>query len=200
MTKLEAVNYLLAVLGESPVGDLSNKNPNVSVCEDALDAAIVSVTSNGFWFNEVYNVRLSQDPTTKKINTTGYTKIISRNTYAVQRGDFLFDPHNNTYEFDNYVEFDGVSILDFTLLPDNVQQACQFFAAVQLCTTDLEDTTKRGEEQEFYNNAFLQMKKEDLEIKRRNAQTSPRVAAARYRVAPMRERRRYGPNFGGRGY
>ncbi len=52
--------------------------------------------------------------------------------------------------------------------------------------------------QEFYNRAFLQVKKEEREIKRTNRLASPRIAAALYRVNPARLGGRGGPNFGGR--
>ena len=198
MLKLDAVNYLLGILGSSPVGDLANKNPDVATAEKALNAAIVSVTSKGYWFNEVYNVTLSPDPITKQIDSSAYTKIISRSEYAVERNSLLFSPHNNSYQFENDVTFDGVAILNWELLPEVVQDAVQFFAGIQLCTVELEDSTKRGEVQEFYNNAILQVKSEELEIKRVNRQTSPRVRLARQRVSPARLGGRGGPNFGGR--
>ena len=198
MVELDAVNYLLGVLGSAPVASLTNKNPDVDVAKRALDAAIVSVTSKGYWFNEVYNVTLSPDPVSKQIDSTGYTKIVSRNIYAVVRNNLLFDPKNNTYQFDEAVVADAVAILDFSLLPESVQDAVQFWAGIQLCTTDLEDQVKRGELKEFYNIAFLQMKHEEMEIKRLNRQASPRVQAARHRVHPARLARSGGPNFGGR--
>lgn len=201
MTELDAVNYLLGILGSSPVGALTNKNPDVSVSQAALTAAIVSVTSEGFWFNEVYDVDFVPDPTSGQINTTGYTKLITRNYYGVVRGnDLLFDPKNNTYVWENTVTADCIAILDFEELPDAVQQAVQFFAATALCSTDLEDATKRAEQETFYNNAFRQIKQEDLEVKRRNSQMAPSHIRLRQRVTPARLGLRRGPNFGGRGY
>lgn len=202
MTKLEAVNYLLGILGTSPVGALTNTHPDVAVAESAIDNAIVSVTTPGFWFNEVYGVTFSPDPlNSNKINTAGYTKVITRNQYAVVRGgDKLFDPINNTYAFDKAIIADAVAILTFEELPDSVQLAVQYYAAAQLCSTDLEDSTKLSEQMGFYRDAYVQVKNEDLEIKRRNAQHSPRVQNALYRVRPARLGRRSGPNFGGRGY
>lgn len=200
MTKLDAVNYLLGILGTSPVGDLNNTHPDVGVAVAALENAITSVTSHGFWFNEVYNVTLSPDPGNgNKIDTTGYTKVISRTQYAIVRGNnLLFDPINNTYVFTKDQVVDGVAILTFEELPDAVQLAVQYYAAAQLCSTDLEDSQKLSEQQAFYQDAYVQLIKEDLEIKRRNAQRTPRVQDALYRVRPLRQARRYGPNFGGR--
>lgn len=198
MVKLDAVNYLLGILGSSPVGALTNKNPDVATAVRALDAAIVSVTSKGYWFNEVYNITLTPDPITKQIDSTGYVKIISRNTYAIARKGLLFDPKNNTYQFDAAVICDAVAILDFDLLPESVQDAVQFWAGVQLCTVELEDTVKRSEMKEFYTNSLLQIKNEEMEIKRLNRLTTPRIATALQRVQPSRLSGRGGPNFGGR--
>lgn len=198
MLKLDAVNYLLGILGSSPVGDLANKNPDVTTAVKALNAAIVSVTSTGFWFNEVYNVTLTPDPITKQIDLSGYTKVITRNTYAVARNDLLFDPKNNTYQFESPVVADAVAILDFELNPESVQDAILYWAGVQLCTVELEDATKRAEIKEFYNNALLQMRLEEREVKRTNRLSSPRIARALYRVRPARLNGSGGPNFGGR--
>ena len=199
MVKLDAVNYLLGILGSAPVASLTNKNPDVSVAEKALDAAVVSVTSKGYWFNEVYNITLSPDPSTLQIDSTGYVKIISRNIYAVARNNILFDPKNNTYQFTEAVVCDAVAILDFDLLPESVQDAVQYWAGIQICTTDLEDSVKRQEMKEFYNISYLQMKNEEMEIKRLNRLQSPRVSSALYRVRPARYNGGTGgPNFGGR--
>lgn len=201
MDKLTAVNYLIGILGSAPVGALSNKNPDVSIAEDALDAAIISVTSAGYWFNEVYEITFSPDPVTSFIDLTGYYKVITRNYYGVLVDGKLFDPQENTYEFTQDIIADGIKALTFEKLPESVQEAVKYFAGVQLCTTDLEDSQKRNEVEIFYNNAFRQMKNEDLEIKRRNQQTgNPRVMQALHRVRPARLMNRRGPNFGGRGY
>ena len=197
MVKLDAVNYLLGILGSSPGGALTNKNPDVDTALNALTAAVVSVTSKGYWFNEVYNVSFAPDPITSKIDVSGYTKIIARSYYAVARNSFLFDPKENTDQFTEAVVCDAVSILDFDSLPESVQDLVQFYAAVQLCTVELEDSTKRGEMQEFYNLAMLQVKNEELEIKRINRLTAPRIGRALYRVNPAGNRSS-GPNFGGR--
>lgn len=198
MVRLDAVNYLLGVLGSAPVASLTNKNPDVDVANKALTAAVVSVTSSGYWFNEVYNVSFEPDPTSKQIDVTGYVKIISRNIYAVARNPLLFDPKNNTYEFDEAVVADATAILDFDILPESAQDAVQYWAGVQLCTVELEDTVKRDEMKEFYNNALLQLKFEEREIKRTNRLSSPRVAMALHRVRPARFNGSGGPNFGGR--
>lgn len=201
MTKLDAVNYLIGLLGSAPVGALTNKNPDVSIAEDALDAAIISVTSAGYWFNEVYEVTFSPDPVTSFIDLTGYYKVITRNYYGVLVDGKLFDPKENTYEFTQDIIADGVKALTFEKLPVSAQEAVKYFAGVQLCTTDLEDSQKRNEVEVFYNNAFKQVKNEDLEIKRRSQVTgNPRTQQALFRVRPARLMNRRGPNFGGRGY
>lgn len=199
MTKLEAVNFLLGVLGSAPVGALTNKNPDVSLCETAIDKAIVSVTSRGYWFNEVYEITFNPDPITSEIDMAGYLKIVSLNQYAILLNGKLFDPNNNTYTFTKAIIADAVKKLDFDVLPESVQEAVQFYAGTQLCTTELEDSQKRNELQEFYNLAYAQVKMEDLEIKRRSQITgNPRVRSALYRVTPARLSNRRGPNFGGR--
>lgn len=202
MTKLEAVNYLLGILGSAPVGALTNKNPDVSIAETALDAAIDSVTSSGLWFNEVYDVTFTPDPISSQIDLTGYYKVITTSPqYGILLDDKMFDPKNNTYEFSQPVIAHGIKKIEFAKLPVSAQEAVKYFAGVQLCTTDLEDSQKRSEVEVFYNNAYRQVKNEDLEIKRRNQQTgNPRVIQALQRVRPARLYGRTGPNFGGRGY
>jgi len=186
MKQLDAVNYLLGILGSSPVGSLDNKNPDVTTATDALDAAVSSVTGMGFWFNKVYNIEFSPDPLDNHINTAGYTKLITHSAFAVVRGEVLFDPINNTYAFEKSVFADAVEILDFELLPDSVQEAVQYFAGMQLASVELEDQGKVTEQRGFYASAFAQVKAEDLEITRRNILTTPRVSQALHRVQPYR--------------
>ena len=52
MEQLIAVNYLLSLIGSSPVGDLETLHPDAAIAKARLDEANKGLQEEGWWFNQ----------------------------------------------------------------------------------------------------------------------------------------------------
>lgn len=186
MTELESVNYLLSLLGSSPVGDLATLHPDAEACKQRLDEANGTVQGEGWWFNEEYLYELTPDAVTKEIAVPVGTMEAQCTSHfnTVLRGSKLYDSANHTYQFNESRYVNLIIQLDWTLLPNVVTDAIRFHAGVLLCSIDLEDSKKASEQSEFANMAYMKMKKTDLRSRRRNIFLNQRVQRAQSGVRP----------------
>lgn len=188
MEKLDAVNYLLGLMGSTPVGDLETLHPDVVACITKLDDATKTIQSRRWWFNTDYDVELTPDETTKELllPTDTYKMISTSRQGAVQRGTKVYDTYCNTYQFDAPIYVNLIRHLDWTLLDYAVQDAIKFLAGKQLMSDDLEDEIKADAQNELLIALMIQLKKENLMVLRRNMLLTPQILKARYRVRPYR--------------
>lgn len=188
MTELEAVNYLLDVLGSPPLGDLETLHPDADSSLKKLRDSAATLQKEGMWYNKELSVEFTPDETTKEIilpNTC--LKVLGIcGDFVIQRGTKLYDTINNTYQFDAAIHIDYIDNLQWDLLPYSVQEAAKFHGAMQVCSIDLEDARKYEEQRALYEVAYIQLKKDDLEIKRRNVLNTPTSRRMRAAVRPYR--------------
>lgn len=186
MQKLEAVNFLLNLMGSPPIGNLTSLHPDAQTCITKLEDADRTIQLKGWWFNTDYNVMLTPDATSKEIAIPSDTMklIASSRLGVVQRGTKAYDTHNNTYQFDVPIYFNYVRRLHWEWLDESVQDAAKFMAGYQVCHDDLEDEIKADSQEQLMKMAMVQLKKDNLRVQRRNIHTSPRIARAMYRVRP----------------
>jgi hypothetical protein len=96
-TELNAVNRLLAAIGDSPQNSLDLGNPDVSIAVDLLDSISVDVQSEGWWFNtEVYDMSLDTDG--KQVLPANTIFVDTYNSDWIRRGSYLYDKKNHTYD------------------------------------------------------------------------------------------------------
>jgi len=186
MSELDSVNYLLSLLGSPPVGSLSTLHPDAEACKQRLDEANSTVQGEGWWFNEEYLYEIQPDATTKEIAVpVGTMEAQCTSDFnTILRGSKMYDSANHTYQFTSSRHMNLIMQLDWTLLPNVVTDAIRFHAGVLLCSIDLEDSVKAGEQSEFANMAYMKMKKTDLRSRRRNIFLNSRVARAQSGVRP----------------
>lgn len=131
-TKLDAVNEMLASIGQAPVNALTgNGISDVGRAVSHLDRENIKVQNIGWEMNTVESHTLSPHATTKEITLPSNclrVKVIlaGRQTYESRpryqkRGNRLFDMKNRTYEFDGDVAVDYIELLDFEVLPESLQ-------------------------------------------------------------------------------
>lgn len=105
-SKLEAVNEILAAIGEAPVSTLSGTlTAEVAIIVNHLNATSRKVQLEGWWFNEEDDFELSRDAETGEVTVPGNTLNIdlsqeNGSVDLVQRGTKLYDRLNHTYELD----------------------------------------------------------------------------------------------------
>ena len=106
-TELEAINIMLAAIGEAPVNSLTGQVPvDVRLAQSTLTEVNKEVQSEGWSFNTEIDVTLPRDQTTKQITLSTDVLRIDANIHQhptidpIQRGLKLYDRLNNVYEFE----------------------------------------------------------------------------------------------------
>ena len=106
-TELEAINIMLAAIGEAPVNSLTGQVPvDVRLAQSTLTEVNKEVQSEGWSFNTETDVTLNRNDTTKQIVLSTDILRIDANIHQhptidpIQRGLKLYDRLNNRYEFD----------------------------------------------------------------------------------------------------
>ena len=121
-TELEAVNFLLATIGESPVNSLTDAPIEAELAQETLAETSRAVQSQGWHFNTDPSYKILPD-LSGNINLPASTlrADASRsvaNKDLVQRGTRMYDRQNHTYDIGEPTELDLVVGLDFTDLPE----------------------------------------------------------------------------------
>ena len=134
-TKLEAVNTLLATIGESPVNSLTSGLIEASLAEQTLDNVSRDMQSMGWTFNTDLTFKLTPDANSEitlpanciHVDTTSLRK--SSTTDLVQRGSRMYDRIKNTYEITETIEVDIVVLLSFEEMPETARRYVTIKAA-----------------------------------------------------------------------
>tara|TARA_B100000927_G_scaffold289818_1_gene287183 strand:- start:2342 stop:2950 length:609 start_codon:yes stop_codon:yes gene_type:complete len=123
-TELECVNIMLAAIGEAPINKLTGLLPvDARTAQSTLLEVNKSVQSEGWSFNQEFNVVLTRD-SNKKITISNDILKIDTNVYdhptsdVIQRGLKLYDRKNNTFEFDKDLTCHVTYFRDFVELPE----------------------------------------------------------------------------------
>ena len=157
-TKLEAVNIMISVIGESPVNTLSGTSVPVTVTQavHALDETSKAIQSEGWHFNTEYDYPLVPDSVRKRITLPVNTlKVdldpeLNTDTDAVQRGLKLYDRKNHrdtwTKDLKAIITFE----LEFEELPEQFRhyisvKSARIFAARFLGSREIEGFALRDE-------------------------------------------------------
>lgn len=194
-TLLETINYVISQTGAAPVDDVNDPLPDVASATLRINEAVVKTLKRGWWFNTNYNVQITKDVDDKYPIPTDTIKILRASPFFVlDRGGFAYDPYNQTTVFpegEDTLCVDLIYKLDYDLCPYTVQDLIRAVAAREHIIIELEDMRKADTLTDDINAALMDMRKDDLEIKRRNIAYNPKFIRTRGGVRPYR--------FGGRG-
>jgi len=129
--ELQAVNQILASVGQAPVTTLEQTNPDVAIAYNTLQQVSREVQAEGWTFNKEYRYPLTPDDN-NEIQIPDTMLQLDLSTEAcdwknraydpVRRNGKLYDRMNHTYEWkqDTYY-FDVVWLFDWLDLPQPVQ-------------------------------------------------------------------------------
>lgn len=154
-TELDAVNTMLATIGESPVSSLEVAGlTDVAIAKQVLTETSRAVQSKGWHFNTEVNYPLARTIegyvnvplNTLRVDTTGYDSDVD----VVQRGIRLYDRANHTYVFDRALTADLVLYLAFDELPEAARyyitiRAARVFQRRVLSSETVESFTQEEE-------------------------------------------------------
>lgn len=134
-TKLEAINTLLATIGESPVNSLTSGLIEASAAEQTLDNVSRDFQSQGWSFNTDLTFQLSPDASNELALPANCLHVdtihtrMSSDTDLVQRGMKMYDRIKNTYAIGVAEEVDIVVLLDFEEMPETARRYVAIRAA-----------------------------------------------------------------------
>lgn len=117
---LEAINDMLAAIGEAPVNTLEDsQNVDVENAIRVLDKVNRQVQSKGWSFNHIEDTYLNVDITTKKIKWQDDLLYLvgTDGTKYIQRGDYVYDFDNQTDTFESDIEVEIIRLVAFDYMP-----------------------------------------------------------------------------------
>lgn len=131
-TKLDAVNLMLASIGQSPVNTLTGTLPkDVNKAVVALDSALREVLTQGWSFNSDTQYEMAVDGTDRiavpaaslQIDPTYGEDFVPRYDSTAPAGMFLYDRAKNSFnEFTTTVKVDIVWAYEFEQIPQHARQ------------------------------------------------------------------------------
>jgi hypothetical protein len=134
-TELEAVNIMLAAIGESPVNTLTGTLPvDVKLAQTTLEEVNKEVQTEGWSFNTEINVELTRDGS-NHIALSSNVLIVDPNIHdhpdvdAIQIGLKLYDRKEHTYEFDDDLKCTIVYFRTFDEIPEPARRYINIKAA-----------------------------------------------------------------------
>ena len=189
-TELEAVNYVLSQVGIAPVTTLDSELPDINTARQRLRESSIWIQKRGWWFNKLLGVELEPDESdgTITLPTDTFKVLASYPDFLIEMGGQLFDMRKQSYEFGSTVSVDIVVFLEWDSLPSSVQDCIIYRAGQQHILHELEDHNKAMLLQQDYELAFIELQKEELQIKQRNSASTPSVQRTYRRVRPYKRR------------
>jgi len=157
-TKLEAVNTMISVIGESPVNTITGVSLPITAIQaiSTLDETSRAVQSEGWHCNTEHEYELTPDSNTSKITLPNNTlkfdldPLLYTDTDPVQRGLKLYDRKNHTEVWTKNVKGTITFELEFEDLPEQIRhyvtvKAARIFANRFIGNREIEGFTLREE-------------------------------------------------------
>ena len=194
LTKIEAVNIILNVIGETPVSSLASGLPDAEAAELKLDQTVKEVLAKGWQQNSELGITLSRNSDNEimvpdqylRVDTVGDDKDVNVTVRKQDGKRKLFDIGKYVYTFDRDLKVDVLISLDFDALNFELQNYIAFRAARKFqesaMGSTLLDSFAAQQEQEGYA-ALMDMEAENED---NNILTSSAyMSYATYRNSPI---------------
>jgi len=124
-TELQAVNEILASVGQAPVTTLDQTNPDVAIAYDTLVQVSREVQAEGWTFNVEYNYPFAPDTNQQILIPTNVLQLDLTTEYrdkdVVRRSGKLYDRTAHSYEFTETMYCDVLWYFDWIDLPVPIQ-------------------------------------------------------------------------------
>lgn len=173
-TELEAVNVMLSNIGESPVNTLDDSDVvDAGIAKTILRSVSREVQSRGYWFNTdierkfapTTDNRIQLPANTLRVDTSGSDR---QSKNFVQRGRFLYDTENHTYDIEETVTVTIVTGLGFDELPESARRYTTLRAARIFQERMLGTPTISAFNEDDERHALSDLVSEDLEASDHN--------------------------------
>ena len=134
-TELEAINIMLAAIGEAPVNTLTGSLPvDVKIAQSTLVEINKSVQAEGWCFNSEIAVTLTPNASKEIVLPVNVLRVDANihqhpDIDPIQRGLKLYDRLKNTFEFDEDLICTVVYFRDFDEIPEQARSYINIRAA-----------------------------------------------------------------------
>ena len=134
-TELEAINIMLAAIGEAPVNTLTGSLPvDVKIAQSTLVEINKSVQAEGWSFNTEIDVTLTRNASKQIVLPTDVLRVDANihqhpDIDPIQRGLKLYDRLKNTFEFEEDLICTVVYFRDFDEIPEQARSYINIRAA-----------------------------------------------------------------------
>ena len=134
-TELEAVNVMLAAIGEAPINSLTGTLPvDARIAQTTLNETNKDVQSEGWHFNTEIDVVLTRDASNQVALATNVLRVDPSiyqhpSVDAVQIGSKLYDRKTHKYEFDEDLTSVVVYFRTFNEIPEPARRYVMIKAA-----------------------------------------------------------------------
>jgi len=167
-TELEAVNVMLATIGDTPVNTLVNTGLlNVEQAVATLNEQSRAVQAEGWHFNSEVNYPIVPDVNQNILVPSNVLKIDTTKEFwdydLVMRGSKMYDRREHTDLFNKTLKFDVVFFLAYEDLPETARHYIKIKAARVYQSRMLGSSTLNGFTQQEEIEVRAKMYDEDLE-------------------------------------
>jgi hypothetical protein len=168
-TKLEAVNTMLATIGESGVNTLASGLDEAVAAVATLDEVSRLVQAEGWAFNTEDNYPLPITVDGKVPLPLNTLRLDGEGKKYVRRGGFLYDKVNHTEIFTDTVYLSITFGLDFEDMPEIARQyimirAARVFQTREVGSADLHRFTREDEQKAWFSLNSFESDAADLTI------------------------------------
>jgi hypothetical protein len=155
MTELEAVNIILASIGESPVNSIENPT-NVDVINAIRILRNINrrIQSKGWAFNTIESYTMTPDKNNHKIYWSPHLLYIEAKdgTKYTKNGEYLYNFTEQTFNFLNPIEVQAIFFVDFDDMPDPMRnyicaKSAKTFQSRYLGDASLAEELERDEQE-----------------------------------------------------
>lgn len=200
-TKLEILNHVLSVVGETPVSSVDSQHPTVLSATVEIDRVTKELQKRGWWFNTEFALSLGANDEGEVIvpSTALFLWPLDPRSHLVQRGTRLYDPVNHTFTINADVQVDLISLLPIEELPEAAAMYIQHKTALDFYVNDDGDDgqgSKTVRLDQRVTEAWAELQKAQLKATKVNAKYRTSVALLRSRMSQAGSTG-YNPNWPG---
>ena len=155
-SELDALNVLLTNIGQQPILNIKNTNPQVALAKTVLNQVVSDVLTEGWTFNRELDFPIEPNSDGEVYlpeNVVAWDLTWPTDYDVVIRDGKLYDKRNHTYEFDKNttLKMDIVWLFDFEDIPNAIRNYITIRAAnlFAMRTTGSTEIAKYGQQEEM---------------------------------------------------
>ena len=169
-TELDAINTMLATIGEAPINSLLGALPaDVAIAMNALRETTQEIQLEGWHFNTEADYPLVPDADGRIRLPSTIARVWKEDPDSqdiIQRGPFLYDRENHTFRFEDEVRANVLLILPFDTLP----AAFRWYVTIRAAKRFQDRTVGSGTLHDFTEQDMFQARviaeREDMKLAR----------------------------------